>query len=145
MFADNIHALTSARLAVIDIDEDIQAAALVLSRPGIGLVVVCSTDGCMQGVLSKSNIVRHTARSASTAFPASQLMIRPIVKCRPQDDLHDVWKIMCERGLQNMPVVDERDVPTGIVNIRDTLKSLLEQEEMQEQMLFNYVAGIGYR
>ncbi len=44
-----------------------------------------------------------------------------------------------------MPVVDERDVPTGIVNIRDTLKSLLEQEEMQEQMLFNYVAGIGYR
>jgi predicted transcriptional regulator len=52
---------------------------------------------------------------------------------------------MSAKGLQNMPVVDENEVPVGILNIRDTLKSLLEQEEMQEQMLFNYVAGIGYR
>jgi CBS domain containing-hemolysin-like protein len=65
--------------------------------------------------------------------------------CRPQDDLHEVWQIMSAKGLQNMPVVDENEVPVGILNIRDTLKSLLEQEEMQEQMLFNYVAGIGYR
>jgi hypothetical protein len=33
----------------------------------------------------------------------------------------------------------------GILDIRDAMKALYEQEELQEQLLANYVAGIGYQ
>ena len=42
MLIEKLHALTSPRLAVIDVNATVQTAALSLSRSGIGLVVVCN-------------------------------------------------------------------------------------------------------
>lgn len=47
--------------------------------------------------------------------------------------------------LQNMPVLGTDSKSLGVLDIRDALKVLFEQEEYQEQMLFNYVAGVGYQ
>jgi CBS domain-containing protein len=144
MIIDKLHALTSPRLAVIDFNATVQTAAHWLSRPGVGLVVVCNGSGNAEGVLSKSDLVRHLAGSMS-APPVSALMSRSIVSCSPRDDLHAVWQTMAARNLQNIPVIDDAARPLGILDIRDAMKALFEQEEMQERMLFNYVTGVGYR
>jgi CBS domain-containing protein len=145
MLVDKLHALTSPRLAVIDVNATVQAAALSLSRPGIGLVVVCNGDGSAEGVLSKSDLVRHLVSSASSVPPVSALMSRAIVSCTLEDDLHEVWQTMATTNLQNMPVVDVGARPIGILDIRDAMKVLFEREELQEQILSDYVAGVGYR
>jgi hypothetical protein len=44
-----------------------------------------------------------------------------------------------------MPVLGTDSKSLGVLDIRDALKVLFEQEEYQEQMLFNYVAGVGYQ
>jgi hypothetical protein len=41
MLIDNLRAATSARLVEINVDDTLKTAALCLSRPGIGLIVVC--------------------------------------------------------------------------------------------------------
>lgn len=143
MLVDKLHALTSSRLAVIDVDATVQAAAFSLSRPGIGLVVVCNGSGGAEGVLSKSDLVRYLTTTTSSAV--SVLMSRSIVSCGPRDDVHDVWQTMTARNLQNIPVIGDHARPLGILDIRDAMKALFEQEEMQERMLVNYVAGVGYR
>ncbi|AZO69969.1 CBS domain-containing protein [Mesorhizobium sp. M1D.F.Ca.ET.043.01.1.1] len=145
MLIDRLHALTSSRLAVVDVNATVQAAALSLSRPGIGLVVVCNGNGAAEGVLSKSDLVRHLVNSASSVPPVSALMSRQIVSCTPEDDLHEVWQTMAATNLQNMPVVDIGAKPIGILDIRDAMKVLFEREEIQEQILSDYVAGVGYR
>lgn len=145
MLIEKLHALTSPRLVVIDFNATVRAAALSLSRPGIGLVVVCNDDGGAEGVLSKSDLIRHLTGSTSSAPPVSALMSSPVVSCTPEDDLHEVWQTMAATSLQNMPVLDAGAKPIGILDIRDAMKALFEQEEMQEQMLTNYVAGVGYR
>ncbi|MCF6102682.1 CBS domain-containing protein [Mesorhizobium muleiense] len=145
MLIGKLHAFTSSRLAVIDLDATVQAAALSLARPGIGLVVVCNAGGGAEGVLSKSDLVRHLAGPGSKTPPVSDLMNRSIVSCSPQDDVHDVWQTMAARSLQNIPVIDVGARPLGILDIRDAMKVLFEQEEIQERMLFNYVTGVGYR
>ena len=145
MLIDKLHALTSPRLAVIDVNATVQAAALSLSRPGVGLVVVCNGNGGAEGVLSKSDLVRHLVSPASSVPPVSALMSTSIMSCTPQDDLHEVWQTMAANSLQNMPVVDVGVRPTGILDIRDAMKVLFEREEIQEQILSDYVAGVGYR
>ena len=145
MLIDRLHALTSSRLAVIDFRATVQAAALSLSKPGIGLVVVCNAGGSAEGVLSKSDLVRHLSRKTSTLPTVSDLMSTSIVSCSPQDHVHDVWRTMAARSLQNIPIIDAGARPVGILDIRDAMKVLFEQEEMQERMLVNYVSGVGYR
>ena len=145
MLIDKLQPLTAARLAVIKLSATVQTAAVSFARPGVGLIVVCNDSGSAEGVLSKSDLIRHLSFPVPSAPPVSKVMSRSIVACSPQDDVHMVWQIMTERNLQNIPVVDGATKPLGILDIRDAMKALFEQEEMHERMLFNYVTGVGYR
>ncbi|HEY5380394.1 MAG TPA: CBS domain-containing protein [Pseudolabrys sp.] len=52
---------------------------------------------------------------------------------------------MKERGLKNVPVVDEDSRPIGLLHARDILQVLLNESEDEETLLRDYVMGIGYR
>lgn len=145
MRIEQLSSMTSLRLVTIDIDATLRAAALSLSNPGTGLVVVCHGNGGAAGVLSKSDLVRHLANSGATQTTAATLMSQPIVYCTPDDDVHSVWQTMAAHGLQNVPVLAVDRKPLGILDVRDAMKALFEQEEFEERLLTNYIAGIGYQ
>lgn len=144
MRIDSLRVATSARLAVLDLDATLQTAASSLSRPGIGMVVVCSDTGAA-GVVTKSDLVRHLATDGAADAPVALLMTRPVVSCRPADEVYSVWQTMTSRNLQNVPVLAGDLTPLGILDIRDAMQALLEQEQYEEHMLVDYIAGVGYR
>jgi CBS domain-containing protein len=137
--------MTSARLVAVDANATIRTAALSLSNRGIGLVVICDEDGRAAGVLSKSDLVRYLTLPQALEPSVSTLMSQPFVSCAPEDDVHAVWQTMAERDLQNVPVLNADTKPIGVLDIRDAMKVLFEQEELQEHMLVDYIAGVGYR
>lgn len=145
MLVHTLRPLTSTRLAVVDQMATVRTAALALTKPGIGLVVVCNGAGNAEGVLSKSDLIRHLTSADPSVPPAGALMTRAMVSCAPGDDLHDVWQTMAARNLQNIPVLDAGARPLGILDIRDAMSALFRQEEQLERMLSNYVTGVGYR
>jgi CBS domain-containing protein len=144
MRIDTLLAITSTRLAVVGLDATLQTAAYSLSRPGISLIVVCSDTGAA-GVLTKSDLVRHLVTEGAADAPVALLMSRPIVSCEPSDDVYDAWQTMTARKLHTLPVLGEGRNPLGILDIRDAMQALLEHEQLQEQMLIDYIAGVGYR
>jgi CBS domain-containing protein len=144
MRIDTLRVATSARLGVVDLDATLQTAASSLSRPGIGMVVVCGDAGAA-GVLTKSDLVRHLATEGAVDAPVAQLMSRPFVSCRAADDVYGVWQRMTARRLQNVPVLGDDRKPVGILDIRDAMQALIEQEQYEERMLVDYIAGVGYR
>jgi CBS domain-containing protein len=140
MRIEKLYPMTSARLMVIDVAATLQAAALTLSNPGIGLAVVSEEGGKAAGVLSKSDLIRHlTDREPKASVEA--LMSRSIISCSPADELQVAWQVMVENRIQNMPVLGADAKPLGVLDIRDALKVLFEQEQLQEHM--NYIAGMG--
>jgi CBS domain-containing protein len=145
MQVETLRALTSSRLVVITMDATLGAAALALSNRHIGLLVVCDENRRTTGIVSKSDIIRHLGDVGVKDAPIANLMSRNIVSCRPEDDLHATWQRMAAQSLQNMPVLGAASTPVGVLDIRDALKVLFEQEEYQERLLFNYVAGVGYQ
>ncbi|MER8884786.1 CBS domain-containing protein [Mesorhizobium sp. M0816] len=71
MQIEQLNSMTKARLMVLDANAAVQVAALSLSKPGIGLVVVCDDNGAAAGVLSKSDLIRHLTGAGSPTPPAS--------------------------------------------------------------------------
>src|SRR5262249_13424665 len=145
MRVDTFHAMILNRLAVIAADATLQTAACGLSKPQVGLLVVCNENKRAVGVVSKSDIVRHLTNVGVAEASVTTIMSREIVSCRPDDDLYASWQRMSAQNLQNMPVLATDSEPVGVLDVRDALKALFEQEEYQERMLFNYVTGVGYR
>lgn len=145
MLVRDLHHRTLRRLAVIDRHSSIGAAALALCAPGVGLVVVCDEAGNAEGVLSKSDVVRYLTSTPPSSRALPLLMSRTITSCAPEDDLHAVWKAMTHLRHRNIPVLEAGTRPVGILDIRDTMQALFEQEQRLKMMLSDYVAGVGYR
>ena len=72
-------------------------------------------------------------------------MTKDVVSCRPGDRLQDVWSIMKERKLLHVPIVDDDLRPLGVIKARDAVLVLLEGSEYEEELLRDYVIGVGYR
>jgi CBS domain-containing protein len=145
MRIETLHPAAAARLAVVTADTLLRNAAAAFSNPRIGLLVVCDENRRVAGVVSKTDIVRHLTDVGVTEAPVATLMSRNVISCRPEDDIYATWRRMGTQSLQNMPVLSADSEPLGVLDIRDALKILLEQEEYQERLLANYVAGIGYQ
>ena len=140
-----LRSMTSARLRVIAVDATLRTAASALSNPHVGILVVCDENRKAAGVVSKSDLVRHLSNVGVAEAPVAVLMSRTISCCHPEDDVYATWQSMSAQSLQNMPVLSTDSRPLGVLDIRDALKVLFEQEERQEHLLINYIAGVGYQ
>lgn len=125
----------------------LQDVAKLLTREQVSLVVVCTADGAMAGVITKTNLVQHIAQpSTITANSrAKDVMNTSVVSCGPEDDLTTVLAMMKSRHLVHIPVLDAKGLPLGVINAHDALSAMLKEEKYEEALLRDYVLGIGYQ
>ncbi len=123
----------------------IEAAGLLSS--GTDIVIVCDSEGVLQGVVTKTDVVRQISvcQGATCMCSVSTVMTRDVALCRGADLLQDVAKLMKERHLKNIPVVDADSRPIGVLTARAVLRVLLSDAEYEEAQLVDYVKGVGYR
>lgn len=146
MFVEGLLSTAQGQLVTIADDAPLIEAAKLL-RSGTDLVVVCSSEGILAGVITKTDIVEQISRcqGASCIVAASVIMARDVVLCHPGDLLQDVSAWMKERSLKNIPIVDDHLRPIGVLTARAILAVLLHDVEYEEALLMDYVKGVGYR
>jgi CBS domain-containing protein len=144
MFVENMLSAALKRLVFVRDDVPLIDAAKPLSDLNVDLVVVCGADGRLAGVITKTDVVRQICRGANTATVANDVMIREVFLCRPSDPLRDVWAVMKERRLKNIPVISQESRPIGVLNARDVFEVLMDEAEYEEALLRDYVMSVGY-
>ncbi len=142
----NMDAVVRSRLVTVSLDTSLLEAAKHLSDTQVSLVVVCTAEGVMAGVITKTDIVKSLGDCVETAGQtlAADLMVCAVSFCRPDDLLSDVIKMMDQCGFVHLPVVDANRKPVGVVNARDALKVMVSAGQYEESLLRDYVMGVGY-
>ncbi len=146
MIVDRILTAARERLVTIGNGAPLIAAAALLRDLEKDIVVVRDSEGVLAGVITKTDVVRQISRchGAACMAAASTAMTETVVYCRPSDLLREVWMIMKERHLKNIPILDRESRPIGVLNARDALEALLEELEHEELLLREYVMCVGY-
>jgi CBS domain-containing protein len=143
------HILDAARkrLAVLSREALVPDAAKILAHPDTPLVVVCDRKGIAVGVMSRTDIIKLLAYAGTGVFDtnAGTIMTKSIVSCHVDQPLQQVWTIMNARFLRCTPVLDNEGRPQGVVHARDIARALLDEETHEEELLRDYVLGIGYQ
>jgi CBS domain-containing protein len=147
MFVEQMLPTVLKRLVTIECDAPLLHAARLLGGARTDLVVVCGSDKLLVGVITRLDVVRQIShcQGSGCAIAVSTVMTRGVVLCHPGDLLHDIWTVMKERGLKNIPVVGHDSRPIGVLNARDALEVLLEDAEYEERLLRDYVMCVGYQ
>lgn len=92
-------------------------AAKVLREHGISSVVV--GEGIPSGIVTERDFVSLVAEGLDPATTkVGQRMSTDLATVPPKADIAEAAKIMAERGVRHLPVVDRRKL-VGIISIRD--------------------------
>ncbi|MDP9405889.1 MAG: CBS domain-containing protein [Actinomycetota bacterium] len=130
--------------AVVTIARDgvLLAAAEALSRHGIGALVVSDDGRVVDGILSERDVVRAFARFGTAAVKrgVAEVMSTEVVTCERHTTIDELMALMTERRIRHVPVLAD-GVLVGIVSIGDIVKLRLDELEVENETLEQYVSG----
>lgn len=146
MFVQQMLVTARERLVQVEVHALVKTVATIMAQPHTDLVVVCDGN-ILAGVVTKTDLVAQMGRCNGGACTAriETVMTREVVSCRPNDLLADLWAVMKARGLQRIPVIDPSRTPVGVIYARDALQNMLGEVENEDQLLRDYIGGVGYR
>jgi len=146
MFVERMLPAARKRLVTIKDDAPVIEAAKLLLDCHAELLVVCGNDELVAGVITKTDVVRQMSvcQGSGCTMASSSIMRRTVVHCQPTDVLQNVWSVMKDRGLKNLPILDRDLRPIGVLNARDALEVLREEVEYEEVLLRDYVMCVGW-
>ncbi|GAA2132390.1 MULTISPECIES: CBS domain-containing protein [Actinomadura] len=105
---------------VLPLDATLYEAARVMRDEGIGDVLVTYAGQLCGMVTDRDIVVRAVAESRDTSLtPLGDVCTAELCTVHPEDDTETVARLMVERAIRRLPVVDGGRRPVGIVSIGD--------------------------
>jgi CBS domain-containing protein len=125
-------------------DETIGALARRLQQERLGAMIVSRDGSTVDGTISERDVAYALAlhKSDLHALPVGALMTKNAVTCTPQDSLAEVSRVMAERHIRHLPVVDG-DQLVGVIGMRDIFMHRLDEMQRMTKLLGSYVGAGG--
>ena len=143
------HILEAARkrLAVLSPEASLFDAARILANRDTPLVIICDSDGIAVGVISSNHVINVLATAGIDALncKASTIMTKPVLSCRLDENLQQIWAVMNSRTLPCAPIVDDGGRAQGVLHARDVAIALIDEVNYDDTLLRDYVMGVGYQ
>ena len=89
-----------------------------------------------------AGIVHHAGRAKAAGVTAADLMTSPAVTVGPGDTVEHAARLMCDRKVKRLPVVDQRGRPIGIISRSDLLTVFDRPDaEIREEIMSQVITG----
>jgi len=117
-------------------DESLLQAAKRMWEQQTGSILLVDGEHLL-GILTERDILRAVAEDRDLSTPVSEVMSRDLVTVDPATSLRDAARIMADRWIRHLPVLDG-DRLVGVVSQRDLsglLAGALNEPQALEQLL----------
>lgn len=147
MLIEHILHTKGTEVATVTPDLRVGDAVALLRDRNVGALVVTAVDDetRVAGIISERDIVRalggdETSAADVVRAPVSSFMTETVATCTPGDSVDDVMRLMTDRRVRHIPVVDD-DRLAGIVSIGDVVKSRIDELETETSTLHEYLSS----
>jgi len=116
----------TVRVVTVRPDETVQVAIARMLEEDVGAVAVCE-EHRLVGIFTERDVLRLAgAGSSFSESRVGDVMTRQVATLTPDVDIVDAARLMRERRIRHVPVVEGENV-LGMVGIRDVLGALVQQ------------------
>lgn len=131
----------SPAVVAVDVDDPVLAAIQSMADHHIGAVLVLR-GGELAGILSERDYARKVILKgrASAGTAARDIMSSPVVTVAPDDTLDHCMRLMTERRIRHLPVLDGGAV-VGVLSIGDLVKAVIEEQQQEIAQLQHYIVS----
>lgn len=112
---------------VVKIDGSVTAeeVAAIMDERGIGCVVVVQNENPI-GIITERDLLKRVllgSRNPKTT-KAYQIMTAPLLFGNPRKSIRDAVKLMSERKIRKLPIVDNEERLVGMITLTDLARSV---------------------
>ena len=135
------HLLDGKSRALFSIEPEdpvLEAVRMMADRHVGALLVMRGTE--LAGILSERDYARKVVLlgRSSAETPVWQIMTSPVVTVSPDNSIQDCMRLMTERRIRHLPVVDGGRV-VGMISIGDLVKAVIEEQQQTIEQLETYI------
>ncbi len=114
-------------------------AVATMAEKDIGSLVVMS-GGALVGMLTFRELILtlHKQDGSVGDAPIGRVMDDAPLTCTPNTDVNEVRRMMLERHVRYLPVMDGKML-LGVISFFDVAKAVLEAQNFENQMLKAYI------
>ena len=95
-------------------------AVKLMAENDIGCIVVTNSNGQVCGILSERDVISVLgAKGFIENLKVKDIMSRNVYCMREENTIVEALRVMLERKIRHLPVVDNRSTLKGIVSLRD--------------------------
>jgi len=116
-------------------------AIRLMAEKNIGALLVLA-EGKLAGVFTERDYTRKVALHGKTSRETRvhEIIPREIVTVTPDDSVEDCMKLMTERRVRHLPVLEGANV-VGIVSIGDLVNWIISTQNAHIEQMEQYIAG----
>jgi CBS domain-containing protein len=120
-------------------DAGVRDLLALLAEHNIGALIVSGDGSSVDGIVSERDVVRHLHHDGTVINnTVGAIMTTSVETCALDTPLDDLMKIMTDRRIRHVPVVDDGQL-VGIVSIGDVVKHRMDQLQFERDQLDSYV------
>jgi CBS-domain-containing membrane protein len=110
-------------------NESLQEAARLMWECDCGAVPVVQNDGAVTGIVTDRDIAMaaYTKGERLRDIQVGAAMSKVVFTVRPETSLEEAERLMSEKQIRRLPVVDERKRPIGIIALGDVARAAAGQ------------------
>jgi len=124
----------------------VREAAETMCSNGVGALLVVDPEKGEKyaGIVSERDILRLCCTEDDfRTKKIADIMTRDVIVASVDDELEYTMRIMKNRHIRHMPVIDKENV-VGMISIRDIVNSMLEEQNIRVRHLSDYMPGTSH-
>jgi CBS domain-containing protein len=123
-------------------DHGIAHVAQRLRAERVGAMIVSESGGSVDGIISERDIVYALSEHGADimTMTVADLMTRSVVTCSPGDTISHVARIMTQRRIRHLPVIEGSRL-VGVVSVGDVVKHRMDELELETNVLRDYAVS----
>ena len=137
--AEILQAKPDMNVVTISPDAGVRELLALLAEHNVGALIVSADGESLDGIVSERDVVRHLHHDGTVINnTVGAIMTTEVETCEPDVLLDDLMKVMTERRIRHVPVVETGNL-VGIVSIGDIVKHRIDQLQFERDQLDSYV------
>ena len=115
-----------------------------LHEQRVGALIVKDGSESIVGIVSERDVIRELALDSDVfTSTVESIMTRDVVSVGPDFEVADLTRLMTERRIRHVPVIDDQGSLVGLVSIGDVVKVRMDELETERAALVDYITQGG--
>jgi len=129
ILCDSIGSLGLKDPLVVSPTTNLAECFALMQKHRVGSLLITGSDGKLEGIFTERDCLMKVVGKCNdySHMEVQEVMTKKPIRERPEASLAFAINLMSNGGFRHIPIVDQDDVPIGIISVRDVVDHIVRR------------------